>query len=224
MVLINVKNLIKNYNVKNEEINVLKEVSFKVEKKDFVFIVGPSGSGKSTLLYALSGIETYSKGSIMFLGKELNEYNDKQLSILRQRRIGFVFQSYNLIPSLNVYDNVKLAVVLANSDYSNIDKCLEQVDMLKYRNYFPNQLSGGMQQRVAIARALVNDPDVIFADEPTGNLDNKNGLQIMEILKELNENLNKTIIMVTHNEDLIKYGTRVIELFDGKILKDEKLY
>lgn len=224
MVLINVKNLIKNYNVKNEEINVLKEVSFKVEKKDFVFIVGPSGSGKSTLLYALSGIETYSKGSIMFLGKELNEYNDKQLSILRQRRIGFVFQSYNLIPSLNVYDNVKLAVVLANSDYSNIDKCLEQVDMLKYRNYFPNQLSGGMQQRVAIARALVNDPDVIFADEPTGNLDNKNGLQIMEILKEFNENLNKTIIMVTHNEDLIKYGTRVIELFDGKILKDEKLY
>lgn len=224
MTLIKVNKVTKDYNIKKIVNNILKDITFSIDKNEFVFVVGPSGSGKSTLLYVLSGIEDYSSGSIILFDKELNTYSDNEMSFIRQKKIGFVFQSYNLISNLSVYDNVKLAVVLGNTAIDNINKCLEQVKMLEYKDYYPNQLSGGMQQRVAIARALVNNPEIIFADEPTGNLDNKNGIQIMEILKELNKDLNKTIIMVTHNEDLIKYGTRVIELFDGKILSDEKVF
>lgn len=224
MTLIKVNKVTKDYNIKKIVNNILKDITFSIDKNEFVFVVGPSGSGKSTLLYVLSGIEDYSSGSIILFDKELNTYSDNEMSFIRQKKIGFVFQSYNLISNLSVYDNVKLAVVLGNTAIDNINKCLKQVKMLEYKDYYPNQLSGGMQQRVAIARALVNNPEIIFADEPTGNLDNKNGIQIMEILKELNKDLNKTIIMVTHNEDLIKYGTRVIELFDGKILSDEKVF
>lgn len=224
MELIKASKIIKNYNIKKNVNKVLKDITFNIKENEFVFVVGPSGSGKSTLLYVLSGIEDYTSGSLLLFNKELNTYSDKEMSEIRQSKIGFVFQAYNLMPNLSVYDNVKLAVILGNTEKFNIEKCLEQVKMLEYKDYYPNQLSGGMQQRVAIARALVNDPEIIFADEPTGNLDNKNGIQIMEIFKELNDDLNKTIIMVTHNVDLIKYGTRVIELLDGKILKDEKLY
>lgn len=224
MTLIEANNITKNYIIKKNSIKVLQDITFSIQQKDFVFVVGPSGSGKSTLLYVLSGIEDYSDGSVLLFNKELKTYTDKEMSLVRQKRIGFIFQAYNLIPNLNVYDNIKLSVILGNTDVLNIDKCLEQVKMLEYKEYYPNQLSGGMQQRVAIARALVNNPEIIFADEPTGNLDNQNSLQIMEILKKLNKDLNKTIIMVTHNEDLIKYGTRVIKLFDGKVLTDEKLF
>lgn len=224
MTLIKVNKVTKDYNIKKIVNNILKDITFSIDKNEFVFVVGPSGSGKSTLLYVLSGIEDYSSGSIILFDKELNTYSDNEMSFIRQKKIGFVFQSYNLISNLSVYDNVKLAVVLGNTAIDNINKCLEQVKMLEYKDYYPNQLSGGMQQRVAIARALVNDPEIIFADEPTGNLDNKNGIEVMEIFKDLNKKLGKTIIMVTHNVDLIKFGTRVIELFDGKILSDEKLY
>jgi len=224
MTLIEANNITKNYIIKKNIIKVLQNITFSIKKEDFVFVVGPSGSGKSTLLYVLSGIEDYSDGSVLLFNKELFTYTDKEMSQIRQKRIGFIFQAYNLIPNLNVYDNIKLAVILGNTDVINIDKCLEQVKMLEYKDYYPNQLSGGMQQRVAIARALVNNPEIIFADEPTGNLDNQNSLQIMEIFKKINKDLNKTIIMVTHNEDLIKFGTRVIKLFDGKILTDEKLF
>jgi len=224
MIIIKADKITKTYSIKKNINIILKNITFSIKKNEFVFVVGPSGSGKSTLLYVLSGIEDYSSGSILLFDKELNTYSDKEMSIIRQKKIGFVFQSYNLIPNLNVYDNVKLAVILGNNKLDNINKCLEQVKMLEYKDYYPNQLSGGMQQRVAIARALVNDPEIIFADEPTGNLDNKNGIEVMEIFKDLNKKLGKTIIMVTHNVDLIKFGTRVIELFDGKILSDEKLY
>jgi len=224
MIIIKADKITKTYSIKKNINIILKNITFSIKKNEFVFVVGPSGSGKSTLLYVLSGIEDYSSGSILLFDKELNTYSDKEMSIIRQKKIGFVFQSYNLIPNLNVYDNVKLAVILGNNKLDNINKCLEQVKMLEYKDYYPNQLSGGMQQRVAIARALVNDPEIIFADEPTGNLDNKNGIEVMKIFKDLNKKLGKTIIMVTHNVDLIKFGTRVIELFDGKILSDEKLY
>ena len=172
----------------------------------------------------LSGLEKYTSGSIKLFGKEITSYTDKELSILRQNRIGFVFQFYNLIPHLSVYENILLAQILSNnkSPY-NIDQVLDIVGLNNFKDYYPNQTSGGMQQRVAIARCLINNPEVIFADEPTGNLDYKNGIAVMELFKELNRKYQKTIILVTHNEEMINYGTRFIRLRDGLIINDEKI-
>ena len=223
--IINAKKVTKDYTVGNIVTKVIKGVDLELYNKEFISIVGPSGSGKTTLLYLLSGLEKYSSGSIKLFGKELSEYSDKEMSLLRQEKIGFVFQFYNLIPNLNVYENVLIASVIANKkDFTEVDNVLEMVGMIDYKKYYPNQISGGMQQRVAIARSLVNNPDLIFADEPIGNLDYKNGLAIMEILKKLNEDYNKTIVLVTHNEDMIKYGNRVLRLIDGEIVQDEKIY
>ncbi|MFA6988345.1 MAG: ABC transporter ATP-binding protein, partial [Acholeplasmataceae bacterium] len=172
-------------------------------------------------LYLLSGLEPYTDGSIQLFDKELNTYSSSDTANLRQTKIGFVFQSYNLIGNLNVYENVLISAVIAGkSDKNRVHEALEMVGMLEYKDLYPNQISGGMQQRVSIARALVNDPEIIFADEPTGNLDHHNGLQIMEILKQLNQNYHKTIILVTHNEDLLSFGTRTIRLNDGLIIED----
>lgn len=144
--------------------------------------------------------------------------------MLRQTKIGFVFQSYNLIDNLNVYENVLIAGVIAgDTNTVKVDEALKMVSMYDYKHYYPNQISGGMQQRVSIARAIVNNPDIIFADEPTGNLDHSNGLVVMDILKGLNQNHNKTIVLVTHNEDLLKYGTRYVRLNDGNIVEDVKV-
>ncbi|MDF2700716.1 MAG: hypothetical protein K0Q49_2279 [Haloplasmataceae bacterium] len=220
MNLIETKDLIKNFNTTE----VLKGISITIKKGEFISIIGPSGSGKTTLLYVLSGLEDYSNGSVKLFNKEVNTYTDKEISKLRQRNIGFIFQFYNLIPNLTVYENVLLAVVLATSDHkNNIDQTLDYVGLLNYKNHYPSQLSGGMQQRVAIARCLINDPDIIFADEPTGNLDNKNSLVIMELFKRLNQELKKTIVLVTHNEEMIRFGTRYLKLTDGVVLADEQV-
>lgn len=222
MRVIETRDLFKHYYDNEITTEVLRGINLCIETGEFVSIVGPSGSGKTTLLYVLSGLEAKTKGSIKLFGKEIEEYSDKELSNHKQNKIGFIFQFYNLLPNLTVYDNILLAQVLDNNQNNErIEELLHYVGLAKYRDYYPNQLSGGMQQRVAIARALVNDPMVIFADEPTGNLDIKNSLAIMELFQKLNQELHKTIVLVTHNEDLIKYGTRYLRLVDGVIINDE---
>ncbi|HHX00166.1 MAG TPA: ABC transporter ATP-binding protein [Acholeplasmataceae bacterium] len=224
MILIEARKLTKEYVVGNFKNQVIKGIDLEVKEKEFISIVGPSGSGKTTLLYLLSGLEKYTTGEILLFNKEINLYNDKEMSLLRQKNIGFVFQFFNLIPNLNVFENVEISAVIAGiKDKSRIEEVLKMVGMEDSVHLYPNQISGGMQQRVAIARALVNNPDIIFADEPIGNLDYNNGIAIMEIFKKLNTEYNKTIILVTHNEDMKKYGTRYLRLIDGKITEDEKV-
>ncbi len=199
--------------------DVLKGINININKGDFAGIVGPSGSGKTTLLYCLSSLEKITSGSVLFMGKDITKYSSKELSELRKHDLGFVFQFYNLIPNLTVYENILLPQVIAGEDGSYIDEILEMVGMKEYKTYYPNQLSGGMQQRVAIARALVNKPKIIFADEPTGNLDQKKGLEIMKILKRLNAENEITIVLVTHNEDYLDFCNKKIRLVDGHIVK-----
>lgn len=221
MKIIEVKNLKKSYKIDKNKIDILKDISFDVMEKDFISILGPSGSGKSTLLNVISGLEEYDEGIVKLFGKDLKEINYNELMNLRKEKIGFVFQFYNLIPHLNVIENLVLSSSIKGSlDYKKAKELLKKVKLEKYENYFPEQLSGGMQQRVAIARCLMNDPKIIFADEPIGNLDYHNGIEIMEILKELNEE-NISIIMVTHNEELTKYSNRKINIIDGMIDYDK---
>lgn len=223
MELINGKNLIKEYRNGKVITRALNGVDISVEEGEFVMIVGPSGSGKSTLLHVLGGLETYSGGFLQLFGKEVSELKSKEKAALRSLKLGFVFQFYNLIPNLTAYENIRLATVFGNrANHQSIIQVLKDVGMEAYQNYYPDEMSGGMQQRIAIARSLINDPMIIFADEPTGNLDQNNGKMIMELFSSLHHNLKKTIIMVTHNEDSIKYGTRTIRMLDGRVSRDEK--
>jgi len=220
--MIECKNIEKNYSSSSVTTHVLKNINLYVNENDFLGILGPSGSGKTTLLYVLSGLEKPTSGVITIFEKSLAEYSDQELSGIRKDRIGFVFQFYNLIPNLTVWENMILPMVIAKKDHeSRIDELLDLVGMKEYKDQYPNQLSGGMQQRVAVARSLVNDPDIIFADEPTGNLDSINGEEIMTLLKKLHDEQHKTIVLVTHSESFLKYCTRYIRLMDGKIVHDE---
>ena len=220
MSIIEVRNLNKYYLQGKEKNHILKNISLQVNEGDFLGIIGPSGSGKTTLLYCLSSLETIDEGEILFEGENIKDFSDKKVSDLRQKSFGFIFQFYNLIPNLTAYENILLASVIANKiNEERIDSLLEMVGMKEYRNYFPNEMSGGMQQRVAIARALVNEPKVIFADEPTGNLDQKKGKEIMDLLYKLNKENNITIILVTHNEDYLRYCSRTINLIDGEFIE-----
>ena len=197
---------------------VLKGINIEINRGDFAGIVGPSGSGKTTLLYCMSSLEKITSGKILFLNKNISKYSDKEIADLRKTELGFIFQFYNLIPNLTVYENVLLARVIARKkEEDSIDQILDMVGMLEFKDYYPNQLSGGMQQRVSIARALVNNPKIVFADEPTGNLDQKNGSEIMELLKKLNTEKGITIVLVTHNEDYLIYCNKVFRLVDGVI-------
>ena len=220
MSIIEVRNLNKYYLQGKDKNHILKNISLQVNKGDFLGIIGPSGSGKITLLYCLSSLETIDEGEILFEGENIKDFSDKKVSNLRQKSFGFIFQFYNLIPNLTAYENILLASVIANKiNEERIDSLLEMVGMKEYKNYFPNEMSGGMQQRVAIARALVNEPKVIFADEPTGNLDQKKGKEIMDLLYKLNKENNITIILVTHNEDYLRYCSRTINLIDGEFIE-----
>jgi len=212
---INLKKVFDNKIVKQE---VLKGLNISISKGDFAGIVGPSGSGKTTLLYCLSSLEDITSGNVYINEKDISKYSIREVEDLRKHEIGFVFQFFNLIPNLTVYENILLARVIANNDDSYIDEILEKVSMKEYKEYYPNQLSGGMQQRVAIARALVNKPNIIFADEPTGNLDQENGKQILDLLKKLNQKEGITVLLVTHNEDYLSYCNRIFRLIDGKIV------
>lgn len=208
------------YYTQGEERNhILKDLSLVVNEGDFLGIIGPSGSGKTTLLYCLSSLETIDEGDLIVLGEKINQYTDKQIAKLRQETFGFIFQFYHLIPNLTAYENIMLASVIAKKvDETKIMDLLDKVGMTEYKDYFPNELSGGMQQRIAIARALVNSPKVLFADEPTGNLDQQKGKEIMDLLKKLNDEDKVTIILVTHNEDYLSYCKQTKTLIDGEFI------
>jgi putative ABC transport system ATP-binding protein len=218
--------LCKNYILGEVEIKVLKDINLEVPKGEFVSIMGPSGSGKSTLLYLLGGLDKPTKGTVLINGKELSVMKDKESSIMRRREIGFVFQFYNLIPNLNVEENIMLPVLLDNKNIKkyrkNIDEILEIVGLSQRSRHTPRELSGGEQQRVAIARALINEPEIILADEPTGNLDSKTGKEIMKLLQEVNRIKKKTVVMVTHSREAALYGDRIVHVKDGYIERYEK--
>ena len=221
MSLLEIKKLNKTYYNDKIKIDVLKQIDLKIEEGEFVFITGPSGSGKTTLLNCISGLEKVTSGQINFAGLNLARISEKEMAELRRHKIGFVFQNFNLLPNLTVYENILIAAIIAKNENKNlIDDLLKKFNLFEFRKMFPNQLSGGMQQRVAIIRALVNDPELIFADEPTGNLDSKSSLEVLETLQSLNKEYGKTIVMVTHSLEQIKYGTRHIQIIDGKVIAD----
>ena len=219
--MIELKNIYKEY--KNDEIvtKVLFDISLKINKGEYIAIMGPSGSGKSTLMHILGLLDTPTKGYYFFNNKKVSKMEDDELSKYRNKKIGFVFQNFNLLPKTSVWDNVYLPLFYSkdNVDIKNVDKAIKEVGLSHRRDYLSNQLSGGEKQRVAIARSLVNSPDIIFADEPTGNLDSKTGLQIVSILKKLND-FGKTIILVTHEKITAEYANRIISMNDGRIVKD----
>lgn len=225
MPLIQVKNLTKTYMSGELETPVLKGVNFNIEKGEFVSIMGPSGSGKSTLMHILGLLDRITSGEYVLDEKNTSGLTDDELAALRNEKIGFVFQAFNLLPRTTVLDNVKLPLAYAQNK-SDMDerakKVLESVGLGHRLDYFTNQISGGEKQRVAIARALVNNPSVIFADEPTGNLDSKSGNQVMKILQELN-NQGNTIILVTHETFTAEHAKRIIKIRDGNIVSDEQV-
>lgn len=227
MSIIEVKNVNKSFQNGKEIAHVLKDIDLQVEQGEFVSIMGPSGGGKSTLLYLLGGLDMPSSGSVKINNVDLSTLKDKELCKLRNEEVGFVFQFYNLVPNLNVEDNIALPLMIAGKNKSvykdKLDECLKIIGMEDKRKLTPRELSGGQQQRVAIARALVFDPKIIFLDEPIGNLDSKTGLKIMEIFREINQKYGKTIVQVTHSAESAKYGTKLIKLVDGQIIDIEKI-
>ena len=222
MSIIKVDNLYKRFPMGKEEVEILKDINLYVEEGEFVSIMGPSGSGKSTLLYLLGGLDKPSEGDVFIGGKNITTLKDRKESIMRRRDIGFVFQFYNLVPNLNVVDNIMLPVLLDGGkikDYRNrLNEILEIVGLSDKKKHTPRELSGGQQQRVAIARALINDPEIILADEPIGNLDSKSGTEIMNLFKRINKEKGKTIVQVTHSLESADYGNRTIMVKDGRII------
>ncbi len=224
MSLIEVKNLSKNYVNEDVVTPVLRGLDFKIEAGEFVAIMGPSGSGKSTLMHILGFLDRPTEGIYLFDGKDTTIFDDPTLASIRNQSVGFVFQAFNLLARTTVLENVKLPLVYSTKkDHEALAKrALASVGLEHRLNYFTNQISGGEKQRVAIARALVNEPKVIFADEPTGNLDSKSGNVVMKILQDLNEQ-GKTIILVTHEMDTAEHAKRLIKVKDGLIIADEKI-
>jgi putative ABC transport system ATP-binding protein len=219
--IIEALNLNKTYKFDSVEVEVLKDINLEINQGEFVTIMGPSGSGKSTLLYLIGGLDKPTSGRIRIKGRELSGLDDGEESKLRRREIGFVFQFYNLIPNLNVEENIMLPILLDGKklkDYrKQLDDILSIVRLSDRRRHTPRELSGGQQQRVAIARALINEPDIILADEPIGNLDSKTGLEVMELLARINKEKGKTIIQVTHSREAAEFGQRIINVRDGKV-------
>lgn len=221
-IAIETKRLCKEYEVGKSVVKILKDIDIIIEKGKFVSIMGPSGSGKSTLLYLLGGLDNISSGDIKLFNKSIVNMKDEEKSILRRRELGFVFQFYNLIPNISIYENVLMPIILDKKkikDYKeSAEELLEIVGLKDKMKYTPRELSGGQQQRVAIARSLINDPEIILADEPIGNLDSKTGIEILELLKQINETKKKTIIMVTHSIESSEYSNMKINLKDGEVL------
>ena len=223
MEILRVENLTKVYGKGENEVRALDGVSFSVEKGEFVAIIGPTGSGKSTLLHILGAVDEPSSGKVFMDGKDVFKQNEEQLAIFRRRQVGLVYQFYNLIPVLDVVENITLPVQLDGRKV-NRERLREMVALLGLHGrekHLPNQLSGGQQQRVSIGRALMNSPSVVLADEPTGNLDSKNSQEIMELLKKSNKKYNQTLIMITHDENIALQADRIIAIEDGHITRDE---
>ncbi len=220
--IIEIKNVSKSFQLGDSAVEVLKNISLDVEQGEFISIMGPSGSGKSTLLYLMGGLDKVTRGSIRFNGVEMQHLGDDEESRMRRNEIGFVFQAYNLIDNLTLEENIMLPALLERKDRKEVRKkaeaLMETVGILQRRHHTPKELSGGEQQRTAIARALINDPQVVFADEPIGNLDSKSGKEVLELLQKINQEKGITILMVTHSEESTRYGKRVIRLRDGEVM------
>lgn len=222
--MIKTKGLTKVFRTEDVETTPLREIDLEIEKGDFVAVMGPSGCGKSTLLHILGLLDSPTAGEYQLLGEEVSDCSERQRSALRKRNIGFVFQSFNLIDELTVFDNVELPLVYqriaADQRRRKVEELLEQLGLGPRRNHYPQQLSGGQQQRVAVARAMVSGPQLILADEPTGNLDSVHGQEVMDSLVELNDS-GTTIVMVTHSPAFAAFGRRTVNLFDGQIVTDQ---
>lgn len=218
------KHIIKNFQIGSTTTKVLRDISLQVMRGEFVSIMGPSGSGKSTLLYILGGLDAPTKGQVLLNGTDISRFGDEKMSRIRRQKIGFVFQFYNLIPNLNVEENIMLPLLLDGKKMDSYKKQLHQileiVGLSERRKHTPRELSGGQQQRVAIARALIANPEILFADEPTGNLDSETGAEIMNLLCEINQTIGQTIIMVTHSPEAAKSSGRVITVQDGVIINN----
>lgn len=223
MEMLKVENLTKIYGKGTTKVVALDNVSLTIEKGEFVAIVGASGSGKSTLLHLIGGVDRPTSGKVYINGQDIFSLNDDKLAIFRRRHIGLIYQFYNLIPILNVKENILLPLQLDNRDCdkSDLKELLKLLGLENRENHLPNELSGGQQQRTSIGRALVTKPAIILADEPTGNLDSKSSDEIVDLLKKSNKDLKQTIIMITHNPELAKMADRIIKIEDGKIVSEE---
>ena len=223
MEILKVQNLSKVYGKGENKVIALNDASFSVEKGEFVAIVGASGSGKSTLLHLIGGVDRPTRGKVFIDGKNIYEMNDDQLAIFRRRQVGIIYQFYNLIPILNVEENITLPLELDNRNVNQKDlkELLELLGLERRKNHLPNELSGGQQQRVSIGRALITHPAIILADEPTGNLDSKSSDEIVSLLKKSNKDYKQTIIMITHNMEIAKQADRIIKIEDGKIVQED---
>jgi putative ABC transport system ATP-binding protein len=222
MEILRVENLTKIYGKGTTKVVALDDVSFKVDKGEFVAIVGASGSGKSTLLHLIGGVDRPTKGKVYIDGNDIYDLDDDKLAIFRRRQIGLIYQFYNLIPILNVEENITLPLELDHQkvDVLELKNLLKTLGLENRKNHLPNELSGGQQQRTSIGRALITNPAIILADEPTGNLDSKASDEIVDLLKKSNRDYNQTIIMITHNLEIAKSADRIIKLEDGKIVKE----
>lgn len=220
MNILKIENLKKVYGSGETKVKALDDISFQVEEGEFIAIIGPSGSGKSTLLHSIAGLEKPTSGKVYFYDKDIYKMNKKELTILRRQKIGIIYQFYNLIPTLNVEENITLPIELDRKkiDTKKLDEIIKFLGLEKRKKHLPNELSGGQQQKVAIGRALMINPTIILADEPTGNLDSKSSEEIMQVLKKANKDYKQTIIMITHNLEIAKLADRIIKIEDGKII------
>jgi len=225
MEILKVENLCKTYGKGETLVEALNNINFSVEKGEFVAIVGASGSGKSTLLHILGGVDRPTSGKVFVGGEDVYKLNETNLAVFRRRQVGLIYQFYNLIPILNVKENMTLPLLLDNKkpDLEYLDELIKILGLEHRVNHLPNELSGGQQQRVSIGRALMNHPSLLLADEPTGNLDSKSSKEIIDLLKLSNEKYNQTIIMITHDHDLALNADRIITIEDGKIISDERV-
>ena len=223
MEILKVENLSKTYGKGDNQVKALDNVSFTVQKGEFLAIIGPSGSGKSTLLHILGGVDKPTSGKVFMDGKDVYAQNDTQLAIFRRREVGLIYQFYNLIPVLNVSENITLPVLMDGRkvNQERLEELLNILQIKGREKHLPNQLSGGQQQRVSIGRALMNSPALMLADEPTGNLDSKNSQDIIELLKSSNKMYNQTLIIITHDENIALQADRIIAIEDGRITRDE---
>lgn len=223
MEILRVENLCKIYGKGENQVKALDNVSFSVNKGEFIAIIGPSGSGKSTLLHILGGVDRATSGKVYMDGSDVYAQNDEQLAIFRRRQVGLIYQFYNLIPVLNVVENITLPVLMDGRrvNQERLKELMTTLKLVSRENHLPNQLSGGQQQRVSIGRALMNAPAVVLADEPTGNLDSKNSQEIVELLKVSNRKYHQTLIIITHDESIALQADRILAIEDGKITRDE---